>query len=338
MKITSTVLLLILLLLSTSFIALAHVPRTGTEKGGLKDAETVEDPTKSWVVYSELHEKREAHYYKMELEEGERLKLHLLIPDDSVVPNLVIMGPGIETNDTLPEYMDRPENVGSKVIEGELGERDYEPFTPGSYYYPAEYEEEVEETGTYYAVVYSNESKGKYGLAVGYEERYGLVEWIQVPVDVVNIHMWEGQPIWLIFSPMILVLGGGLTGSIWRKYQYEKGPEDVKEWGLLTASFLYIGSGAMLFMQMGLAASKSSPGAGLMLTFIFALLPIVFGILLWRNSDDFKEPEEWTRVKVTAYGIIGLFVWAGLIIGPVIIIISALLPTELFKPTEVSRK
>ncbi|MBS3816216.1 MAG: hypothetical protein KGY76_01490 [Candidatus Thermoplasmatota archaeon] len=334
-KITFTAILIILIILSTSLIALAHVPRTGNENESLKDAEMVDDPTKSWVVYSELHEKREAQYYKMEMDEGEDLKLSLLVPGDGLVPNLVIMGPGIETNHTLPEYMDRPENAGSKVIEGELGEREYEPFTPGSYYHPAEYEENVEESGTYYAAVFSNESGGKYGLAVGYEERYGPVEWIRVPIDVVNIHIWEGQSLWLIFAPMILVLGGGLSGSIWWKYRYEEGPEDVKEWGLLTASFLYIGSGAMLLMQMGLAASKSSPGVGLILTLIFALLPIVFGILLWKNSDDFKDPERRSRVKVIVYGIIGLFVWAGLIIGPILAIISALLPkriTEFLQP------
>ncbi len=307
----------------------AHVPQTDEGNHTLGTAMHVDDPTKSWVIYSELHHD-EANYYEMELKEGQRLKISLLVPDEDFVPNLVVMGPGIQSNDSLPGYIEVPEDVGFDVIEGELGEREYEPFTPASYYYPAEFEKEIDTDGTYYFAVFSEEGEGKYGAAVGYEERYGLIEWIRVPIDVINIHLWEGQPLWLVFSPMIFVVGLGLTGSAWRKYQDGEGPDDVKEWGLLTSSFLYIGSGAMLSMQMGLAVSKADTGPGLIVTLVFALLPVIFGLLLWKRAQDFKEPEPMERVKVVFYGMIGLFVWAGLIVGPIIAVISALLPDEMF--------
>lgn len=306
----------------------AHVPQTGEENESLENSKLVNDPTKSWVIYSEMHEAKHANYYKMELEEGERLKVSLLLSNDGkFVPNIAIMGPGIHSNDSLPDYVERPDDVGCKIIEGELGEREYEPFTPGSYYYPAEYDREVRENGTYYVTVFDEVSGGKYGLAVGYEERYGLIEWIRVPVDVINIHIWEGQPFWLIFAPMILTVGFGLGGTAFRKYRDDEGPEDGKEWTILTAAFLYLGSGAMIFMQMALAASRSNAGAGIIITILFALMPIILGYLLLKASRDFKEPNKEKRLKVLAYGLLGFVVWAGLIIGPIIAVISSIVPT-----------
>ncbi len=316
----------VLILLFTASISLAHVPKTGDENESLETAKLVEDPTKSWVIYSELREGAETNYYEMEMEKGERLRLSLLIPNDGgFVPDLIVMGPGIESNGSLPHGVEKPENVGHKVIEGELGEKEYEPFTPAAYHYPAEYEEEVEESGTYYAVVYGEHESGEYGLAVGKEERYGLVEWIRVPIDVANIHIWEGQPIWLIFAPMISVLGVGFADTFRRRYRNGWGPDDIKEWGLLTAGLLYIGSGAMLFMQIGIAGVES-PSPAIIVSVFFASLPTLFGLLLWRRSSDFKNPDRKSRVKILIYGLVGFFVWAGLIIGPIITIVSALLP------------
>ncbi|MFP4001492.1 MAG: hypothetical protein ACOCTN_08265 [Candidatus Natronoplasma sp.] len=316
----------VVILLFTASISFAHVPQTGDGNESLESATMVEDPTKSWVIYSELREGAEANYYKMEMERGDRLRLSLLIPEETnFVPDLIVMGPGIESNESLPHGIEKPENVGHKVIKGELGEKEYEPFTPAAYYYPAEYEEDINRSGTYYAVIYGGHESGEYGLAIGSEERYGLVEWVRVPVDVINIHIWEGQPIWLIFAPMISVLGIGFADVLRRRYRDGRGPNDIKEWGLLTASLLYIGSGAMLFMQIGIATAES-PSPAIIVSVFFASLPILFGWLLWRRSSDFKNPDRNSRVKMIFYGILGLFVWAGLIIGPIIAIVSALLP------------
>ena len=67
----------------------------------------ISDTTKSWAIYTELHEKEEAQYYKLHLDEGERLKASLYIPlaEKGFMPNLVIMGPGISSNDVLPEFI-----------------------------------------------------------------------------------------------------------------------------------------------------------------------------------------------------------------------------------------
>ncbi|MBS3782595.1 MAG: hypothetical protein KGY66_04305 [Candidatus Thermoplasmatota archaeon] len=326
--------LLISAILSVSLAstALAHVPQTGEENESLEDAMMIEDPIKSWVVYSELHEGQVANYYEMEMEEGQRLYLGLLLPENGdFVPNLAVMGPGIERNESqsLPEFVETPDGVGIEVIEGELGEREYEPFTPGSYYHPASYDKEVNESGTYHVIVYNEkETGGKYGLAVGYEETWGPIEWIWLPIDVIEIHIWEGQPLAQIFAPMISVLAIGFAWTGWKSRKSEKKPDNPKEWGLLTSALLYIGSGAMLMMQMIIASSRSNPGLAVIVTIIFASLPLILGYKLWQNSLDFKEPEKRDRIKVIVYGFIGIFIWAGMIIGPLIAIISGLLPSR----------
>ncbi len=310
--------------------ASAHVPRTAAENESLETAKEIEDPIKSWAIYSELRDGEVANYYEMEMGEGERLYLSILTPEnEDFVPNLAVMGPGIEVNESTPDFVEQPPDVGVKVIEGELGEREYEPFTPGSYYHPARYDEEIDESGTYHVVVYTEEGTGgKYGLAVGYQETWGPIEWVRLPLDVINIRLWEGQSLWLIFAPMVSVLGAGFAWTGWRYSKKGEKPENLKEWGLLTSALLYIGSGVMLLMQMIIASVRSDPGLVVIVTIIFALIPLILGYKLWQKSLDFKKPDKWSRVKVIIYGVIGFFAWAGIIIGPVIAIISGLLPSR----------
>ncbi len=328
-KRTITVIFTIIFVLMTA-TAVAHIPRTATENESLETAMVIENPIKSWAIYSELRHGEVANYYEMDMDEGERLYLSILTPEnEDFVPNLVVMGPGIEENDPIPNFVEQPEDAGVIVIEGELGEMEYEPFTPGSYYHPARFDEKINESGTYHVVVYNEEKiGGKYGLAVGYQETWGPIEWIKLPLDVVTIRIWEGQPIWLIFAPMVSVLGIGFAWTGWEYYNKGEGPDNAKEWGLLTSSLLYLGSGAMIVMQMIIAVSKSNPGLAVIVTIIFALSPLILGYKLWQRSLDFKKPEKWDRVKVIIYGLLGFLVWAGIVIGPIIAVISGFLPSR----------
>jgi len=46
--------------------------------------------------------------------------------------------------------------------------------------------------------------RGKYGIAIGYKEEFTLSEWLLIPIDVINIHQWEGQSLILILMPLLL--------------------------------------------------------------------------------------------------------------------------------------
>lgn len=92
--------------------------------------------------------------------------------------------------------------------------------------------------------------------------------------------------------------------------------------------FLYIGSGFIIFTQMGIALSQSALTSSVVVTIIFALLPIILGIALIRVALRARgEVTMHARIKMAALGVVGLFVWAGLIIGPVLTVVASLLPS-----------
>jgi len=170
---TSVWLALLLFLSISTGPVLAHTPLQPDDNESLDTAMAISDPTKSWAIYTELHEKEEAQYYILHLEEGERLKASLYVPiaEKGFMPKLVVMGPEISSNDVLPEFIEVPKDVGVLVVESNLAESpEYEPFTPSIYYYLSEFDLEISEHGDYYLVVYETSKGGRYGLAVGYRE------------------------------------------------------------------------------------------------------------------------------------------------------------------------
>ncbi|MFO7791396.1 MAG: hypothetical protein R6W73_00245 [Candidatus Saliniplasma sp.] len=318
--------IVVIVLLSINAVQ-GHVPIVTEGNDSLGDATHVHDPTKSWTIYSELPH-GSVHYYEMEFDEGDRLRAILYLPVESdFIPDLVIMGPGLGSDGELPELVEVPDDYGYVTEPGVLDKAEYEPFTPASYYYIAEYDSEVDVEGTYYIAVFDEGSEhGNYGLAVGAEERYGILEWINVPLDIVRIRVWEGQSLLEVFAPMLLTIGAGL--SIFSFTKDDKwSPNSIKGWLLSFGGLLYVGSGTVILYQMVKASLIADPGAAVVLTLVFALIPILIGsflILKGVKLDEILDRKE--KVKLVVYGFIGFFAWAGLIIGPMIVIISALLP------------
>ncbi|MFW9944946.1 MAG: hypothetical protein ACFFB7_08105, partial [Candidatus Sifarchaeia archaeon] len=68
---------LLILLVSIALIGLltsivsAHVPLAPEPGETLDTAVEIVNPTKSWVVYSDLHESEEPHYFRFQIDEGE---------------------------------------------------------------------------------------------------------------------------------------------------------------------------------------------------------------------------------------------------------------------------
>lgn len=316
--------ILILIVVPT---ALAHTPlKPGNENTSLGTALEIPNPTKSWTLYRELHEAGEAEYYKLQLEPGESLRISLYTPiggDPGFAPVLVIMGPGITSRDTLPDFIEVPDGVGFVIIEATRPERpEYEPFTPASYYYLSDFDMEISISGTYYFAVYEPNRGGRYGIALGYKEEFTLLEWIKVPLDVINIHLWEGQPLGLIVAPLFatLVIGFGLL--IWR-YGLDLNAFNIV---CVSAGLLYLGSGLMTLMQMIISLKGAEYDSLVILTIIFVLLPFLLGLALLRRvgrgrvSFSIRD-----RILLVILGVLGLFSWAGLLVGPALVIFASIL-------------
>ncbi len=324
------VFLLTFLMLSVHAVS-AHAPDKPTDNESLATAYTISDPTKSWAIYAELHEGEEAQYYKFDLSQNERLFVQMFVPTSeksSFSPNLVIMGPGITSGDPVPEYVETVGGVGIMLLEGQRPSNPtYEPFTPSSFYELASLDQEVSDGGTYHVAVYEPSQGGHYGLAIGYKEQFGLDEFISIPIDVIGIHQWEYQSLLFILAPLFVTLVIGLALLILKRPSTLRGL--FSGIGVL-AGLLYLGSGFMTLTQTILALTTASPDVGVVLTAIFIVIPILLALAIFRTVVNRKQITVRARAFMAILGVVGLFAWAGLLIGPVLALIASLVPSKRF--------
>ncbi|WP_298666084.1 hypothetical protein [uncultured Methanofollis sp.] len=315
----SGLLLFTLILVSLCVAVSAHVPLWGGGNDLPEDALPIDDPTKSWVVYDTIDAGGEARYYLLEMEEGDELRLSLFTPEkSSFVPGLAVMGPGIAPSGDLPDSVEVPPGAGAFVVAGVPPEKaEYEPFTPAALYPGATYSSVVTVPGTYYVAVFSADTGGRFGLAVGYREEFSPAEWVLVPLSAVGIHLWEGQPLILVLAPLALTFLAGIGVLARRGGRCRPLPGQA---GLLAviAALLFIGGGAMTLLQMGIALSKTGYDPSAFLTLAFALVPVLLGLLtFYLGLGREKAGRVWGAAMI-GIGIAGLLFWAGLIAGPVL--------------------
>ena len=305
--------------------ACAHTTLEAEVVESIESAYVIPTPSKSWTLYEELHGQGEPHYYRVNLGEGERLVVRLFVPvgeASSFTPSLVVMGPDMGGGE-VPEALEVPEGYGLELVEGNrsLGP-EYEPFTPASYIYLAEYRHEPKGPATYYFAVYEPEEEGRYGLEVGYVEEFTALEWVRVPVDVFGIKLWEGQNLLLVFGPLVATVALG----VW----YVNGRETIKGapmWLGLGASMLYVGTAVNMFTQMVLALAASGFSSGSLLTSIFISVQLGLGYsILQKTLKDRRKRDPKNRLIIAGYGVLGLLVWAGVLVGPALLLASAVYP------------
>jgi hypothetical protein len=308
-------------------IALAHTPlKPGHENHTLETALEIPNPTKSWTLYRELHETNEPEYFKLQLKSGEHLRISLYVPtteDPNFLPNLIVMGSDITSDSILPEFIDVPNDAGFIVIQAQRPEKpEYEPFTPTSYFYLADFDKEIQTDGTYYFTIYESTGEGRLGIAIGYKEEFTLVEWLRIPLDVIEIHQWEGQSFIFIITPMLVTLIIGFIVIAW-KCRLVRGARSLL--GIL-AGLLYLGSGVMVLVQMIVALNGAEYNLLVTLTFIFVLIPILLGVVIIRKIGlNAKTASLRDRILLLILAASGLFSWSGLIIGPVLVVVASIL-------------
>ncbi|UCG36075.1 MAG: hypothetical protein JSV64_05460 [Candidatus Bathyarchaeota archaeon] len=307
----------------------AHIPITG-EGYGLRDAVVISDPLKSWVVYTEYKDARPL-YYQFNLSSGERLKAGLLTVDKDFVPDLTIMGLGLPTdsNEEFETEFEIPLGYGLLHVHGEAQDhKEFEPFTPSSYYFVLSVDFTVNETGTYYLVTDATTGSGKVGIVIGYLESFTVYEWVKVPFDVAFVHHWEGQDYLLILFPMIVVLFAGLLLNCY----YGKAKLDVARTLAFVGALTYLGSAGIILTQMIIGLFGAAFESLVLVTPVFILLPAILGYALLREVWQ----EQWSRgqkLRVLIYGLVGVAFWAGYIIGPVLVIASVLIPARRLQST-----
>lgn len=290
-------------------IAAGHVPRTVEGGVTMEEALQVHDPQVSQVFYGGIEGSPD--FYRVELEQGAALDVSLFVPRPTAsAPDLAVIGPGLNGTGRLPDAAEVPAGSGRLVRLGTVGAAEYEPFTPSYQYRVAEAEMQVE-GGTYYLVVFGG--SGPYGLTVGSLERFTPAEWVRTPVDVLLVHLWEGQSPLVVFGPFLLVLAAG--GWLLRD----------REWTLrevlgVGGGLLGLGSALATLAQLAIAGAVTGPVAAMAVTLALAALQAAAG------GAAVALGLRGRRWALVAAGAAGLAVWAGAVLGPLLMIAAGLLP------------
>jgi len=323
--------LAVLLTLSVIIPSIAgHVPITAQDGETLETAFFIEDPTKSWVIYSDLHEGAEPKYFAFEIEAGTRIRMMLAIPvnadPNGFQPSIALMGPGLSNSSSIPSYLEIPESSGVMIFESEVATLAYEGFTPTSFYEMIQLEVLAPATGEYYFAVYESNNGGAFSIALGYVETFTFTEWVFVPFNVMTIHQWNGQSFLIILAPMLVTIILGVGYLLNRRDELRELDNAVSWIGAIGALF-FIGSGVTIFYQMIIAA-LASVDLQVIITFIFGLLPILLGYYTFRISttENWQDQKD-KRLRLLVLGLIAPFLWAGLLIGPALVVLSSILPS-----------
>lgn len=323
----------LMLLIAVTVTVEAHVPGFSGGNESLEEATHVDDPTKSWVFYSDLHDGGTTQYYSLSMKQGERIFVSLTVPqhytDQGFLPSMVLMGPGIGDNGTPPSNVQVPEGSGVKVITGHLPESpEYEPFSPSAFYQLGEVSVEAPQDGDYYIAVYDEATGGNFALAIGQRESFTAEEWLLVPVSSIGIYLWEGQNLLTVLAPPVLAFLAGLAIMLLASRRRLQ-PIDAL-WALATgAGLLMLASAASLINQMAWSLSQTGAEVTMAVTVIFITLALALGFSALRvahRERPMSKVRSSSRIVLLAIGGLGLLLWAGGIIGPVIAIIAAVMP------------
>lgn len=330
--------ILSLLLLVSS--VMAHAPLGSGDNESINKATVIPDPTKSWAIYAELHSDGDAQYYTFNITTGQRLHAMLFksmrSEESGFTPRLVIIGPNITEQGTIPTYVNVtiPSGAHARVVESKEPMATYEPFSPSSFISLSDETIDSPVEGTYYVVVYEESSTptgGHYGLAIGDRETYSIDEWIFIPFNLMVIYQWEGQSLALVLTPMMAAIIVGIILITWR-FKKKCNLANPMSWLGAIAGLTFIGTAATTLYQMLAAVTRVAVGAEVLITLIFAIVPLAIGLVTLRLSvkDSDKESVK-KRIYYVILGVVALFMWAGLIIGPILAILASVMPTNLKK-------
>ena len=315
---------------------LAHSPLGTGDNESLDKATVIPDPTKSWALYSQLNNDGDAQYYQFNVTAGQKIHFTMyksMSPEDATFnPRLVMIGPYVIAQGDIPTKITIPPSSNARLVSQTEPTPTYEPFSPSTFIGLADETLDNPAPGSYYLVVFEQSAAptgGHYGLAVGDRETYTIDEWILIPFNLMTIYQWEGQSLALVLTPMISTLVIGIILVIGR-FKKQNNLTNPMAWLGAIAGLTFIGTAATTLFQMIASATHVAIGADVLVTIIFTIFPLAIGLVTLRFS---VKGSDKVNVKKRAYlvvlGVAALFIWAGLLIGPVLAIVASAMPTSL---------
>lgn len=329
----------VLLVISFSLpLVLAHAPLGTQDNESIGKATVIPDPTKSWALYSALNKDGDPQYFTFNISAGQTIHVlmykSLRAEDANFTPALILLGQTVNATEDIPSKITVPAEFKAQLIHSTTPQPSYEPFSPGILAYVTDLIISNATTGQYYLVVYeesSNPTGGHYGLAIGDRETYTIDEWVLIPFNLISIYQWEGQSLALIVTPMVATLIIGLIFVGWRQRK-QCDFANPMVWLASVAGLTFIGTAVSTFFQLLFGALQVSVGVDVLITIVFAAIPLILGLTTLRIALK-NSPEATIRKRIyfIILGVAALFIWAGLIAGPILAIVAALMPTKIRK-------
>jgi hypothetical protein len=313
---------------------MAHAPLGTKDNESIGNATFIPDLTKSWALYSALNKDGDAQYYTFNVTAGQKIHTTLYksmrAQDTDFHPRMIIMGPQITPQGSIPANITVPSGYGASLLNQTAPKPTFEPFSPSIFAGLADLTLDNPAPGKYYLVVFEQSDApkgGNYGLTVGDRETYTVDEWILIPFNLINIYQWEGQSAILIFAPMITALVIGVIFVAWQ-LRKQGNLVNLMAWLGAIAGFTFIGTAATTLYQLASAATEVNVGSEAIITLVFAIIPLILGVLTLRLSLK-NNPKVTVKKRVfyVVLGVVALFMWAGLIFGPIMSIAAGLAPS-----------
>ena len=333
--------------------ALAHSPLFPEDNHGPLTAYEIGDPAKSWAIYTRLENEGIADYYKFTISEGEKIQVTIIVPDSpsrsGFLPSFFLIGPGFTQNDSVPDYVEVPVGYGTIVVNGTgSGKAVYEPFTPGWFYEVGTLTINAPDDGTYYVAVFNPElhddtnnhvhDADGYAIIIGYVEEFTPMELVLIPYSVYEIYVWEGQSQFVVFLPFLLIIIIGGVIIYWRSKR-GRYPRGISKWLAAFAGLAFIGTGAGIIYQMVLALNYTGFTAEAVVTMLIAAVSAALAILtLWYALRSKPILTLRRRVMLIITGLVALFAWSGMYLGPALLFAAALVPPYITKQENSLRR
>lgn len=296
----------LLLVLLVGAVA-AHVPRFSEAGPSAEQAIQVDDPAKSWVFYDQLAAGEE-HWYRFDAEAGMTIYVSVLVPgSEDRLPASWLVGPGLP--ETAPPGS--PPATGAIRLPA-TGEVDLEPFAPQAMTDAGDVQTAAEQ-GTYYVLVRADEAVD-YSLAIGREERFTAAEWVQVGVQRIPIQSWGGVPWFVTVSGEVIAL---FVAAALRR------GEGVRRLLGSAGAALVAGTGLSVLVLTLIGVAQAGLGVGVLIPGVFAAASAGAGYGAWRLVS--RGGSRWA---VSGFGAMGIAIWAGLLIGPALLVVWSLWPVK----------
>ncbi len=209
--------------------ATAHKPLQAENNNELENSLEIPNHRVSWVIYKEL-QAGNINYYKFNATAGDRFYAEMNIPKIyrlvNFTPSIILAGNGLNKNmvngqniavgeiDTTPSLPEQGLNVLTIEYIGTIPSREfYEEFSQTTFWQRQKLViDNMPTSGTYNLMVASQEQSGKYALAIGEIEDFGLTDFVTVlPVAWFQTKFFFEDYV----TPLIAIaFGGGCVAAI----------------------------------------------------------------------------------------------------------------------------